>query len=191
VEQVFSLPSERILIKPNFEGTSIGIAGPLQLGDRQTVRSAVRRVLDDYRQPVIVEAFIAGYDATVPILGNPGEVLASLRLATGAEVEPDVIFDSRSKEDSELPWTWTREHPPRHGDRVTSALAKAALQIHESLGCRDWSRVDFRVDGDGVPYFLEVNATPQLAPHGGAFEAALHQPFESIVGRLIEVATAR
>lgn len=191
LEPVFDLPADRILIKPNYEGTSIGIAGPIALADRATVRSTIRRVIDDYHQAVLVEVFVPGYDATVPILGNPGEVLAPLRLATGAEIEADLIFDSRAKEDSELPWSWTGDHPGPEGERIADALGSAALRIHDLLGCRDLSRVDFRVDRDGLPYLLEVNATPQLAPGGGAFEAALQQPFDEVLKRLVEVAMAR
>jgi D-alanine-D-alanine ligase len=191
VDRVFGLPAERILVKPNYEGTSIGIAGPVALVDRDAVRSAVDRVMISYRQPVVVETFIAGYDATVPILGNPGVALAALRLSTGETVDADLIFNSDAKEDSELAWAWTREHPPRFHEGVTRLLADAARTVHELLGCRDISRVDFRVDEEGNPFLLEVNATPQLAPRGGAFEAALNQPFEIIVGRVIDVAMAR
>ncbi|SCX41084.1 D-alanine-D-alanine ligase [Klenkia marina] len=41
-------------------------------------------------------------------------------------------------------------------DPVTAPVQAAALVCHEALGCRDYSLFDFRVDPDGVPWFLEA-----------------------------------
>ena len=40
-----------------------------------------------------------------------------------------------------------------------------ALRAWRSLGCRDAGRVDLRCDGNGDPYFLEVNPLAGLHPH--------------------------
>jgi D-alanine-D-alanine ligase len=42
------------------------------------------------------------------------------------------------------------------GDPVTAPVQEAALACHTALGCRDYSLFDFRVDPDGVPWFLEA-----------------------------------
>jgi len=41
-------------------------------------------------------------------------------------------------------------------DPVTAPVQEAALACHTALGCRDYSLFDFRVDPDGVPWFLEA-----------------------------------
>ncbi|MCO7221773.1 hypothetical protein [Klenkia sp. PcliD-1-E] len=41
-------------------------------------------------------------------------------------------------------------------DPVTAPVQQAALACHTALGCRDYSLFDFRVDPDGVPWFLEA-----------------------------------
>ena len=35
-----------------------------------------------------------------------------------------------------------------------------ALKAFKALDCRDWSRIDIRLDGKGEPNILEVNALP-------------------------------
>ncbi|HDZ59873.1 MAG TPA: hypothetical protein ENH44_03695 [Actinobacteria bacterium] len=37
-----------------------------------------------------------------------------------------------------------------------------ARRIHVILGCRGFSRVDFMVDGEGVPQFTELNTLPGM-----------------------------
>ena len=41
-------------------------------------------------------------------------------------------------------------------------LSRRAFDV---LGCTDWGRADFMMDGDGNPYFLEVNTAPGMTDH--------------------------
>src|SRR5262249_49853509 len=54
--------------------------------------------------------------------------------------------------------------PPRltpEQNREIEALAMAAYHL---LGCRDFARIDFRLDASGRPRFLECNPLPGLNP---------------------------
>lgn len=44
-------------------------------------------------------------------------------------------------------------------------LKKLARQAFDVLGCTDWGRADFMMDGAGNPYFLEVNTAPGMTDH--------------------------
>ena len=55
------------------------------------------------------------------------------------------------------------ETPPKMNSGDLRALEAAALAAYDMLGCRDLTRIDFRVR-DGVPYFLEANPLPGLNP---------------------------
>jgi D-alanine-D-alanine ligase len=44
-------------------------------------------------------------------------------------------------------------------------LKKIARQAFDVLGCTDWGRADFMLDGEGNPYFLEVNTAPGMTDH--------------------------
>ena len=45
---------------------------------------------------------------------------------------------------------------------MIAGVADAAVLAHRTLGLRDLSRVDFIVDDQGTPWFLEANVIPGL-----------------------------
>ncbi|MEW6221532.1 MAG: D-alanine--D-alanine ligase [Thermodesulfobacteriota bacterium] len=68
-----------------------------------------------------------------------------------------------------------------------AGLARAAWQL---FGLAGYARVDFRVDPQGRPFILEVNANPCLAPDAG-FAAAAGQAglsYATLVGRIVAAA---
>jgi D-alanine-D-alanine ligase len=46
---------------------------------------------------------------------------------------------------------------------VVDRIKSQALLVFRTLGCRDFTRMDFRIAADGTPYFLEVNPLPGLS----------------------------
>ncbi|MFX1735017.1 D-alanine--D-alanine ligase [Paraburkholderia sp. A1RI_3L] len=48
---------------------------------------------------------------------------------------------------------------------LESRLKVLARRAFEVLGCTDWGRADFMMDGAGNPYFLEVNTAPGMTDH--------------------------
>ncbi len=53
---------------------------------------------------------------------------------------------------------------PAHIDSVLKKkISDLALKTYESVECRDFGRVDFRVDSEGKPYVLEINPLPSLS----------------------------
>ena len=62
-----------------------------------------------------------------------------------------------------------------------------------SLGCRDFSRVDFRVTPQGMPYVLEINTLPGMTPTSLVPDAAkaCGISFAELVDRLVQMALSR
>jgi D-alanine-D-alanine ligase len=76
---------------------------------------------------------------------------------------------------------------------VAAHTQALALQVHETLFLRDFSRVDFILDDQNVPWCLEANALPgltrfSLLPKAG--EAA-GIPFAELCERIVRVALKR
>jgi D-alanine-D-alanine ligase len=74
------------------------------------------------------------------------------------------------------------------GDRYLLARLKGlALRCWQVFGLKGYARVDFRVDEQGQPWILEINANPCLSTDAG-FAAALQTagiPFETAVERIL------
>jgi len=51
------------------------------------------------------------------------------------------------------------------GEAEEQRLKVLARRAFELLGCADWGRADFMVDGQGQPFFLEVNTAPGMTDH--------------------------
>jgi D-alanine-D-alanine ligase len=151
-----------LILKPALEGSSKGIRSN-GLADTAAAAAAVfERLATDYQQPILIEEFIAGEEVTVGIVGNgaSAEVLGTMRVVPRHPTER-FVYSVDVKRDWKRQVTY--EVPASLPERVTERLAEAALAAYHGLGCRDLARIDFRVRG-GVPYFLEANPLPGLAP---------------------------
>ena len=73
------------------------------------------------------------------------------------------------------------------------SLQDLAVQTYLSVGCRDFGRVDFRVDEKGRPFVLEINPLPNLSKKDTFFHVAqaLGRPFEEMVLRALDEGLAR
>ncbi len=61
---------------------------------------------------------------------------------------------------------------PESDRPLLAALGKIAVGCFRLFGLAGYARVDFRVDGGGNPWVLEINANPCLAPDAGFFAAS-------------------
>ncbi len=83
--------------------------------------------------------------------------------------------------------------PPNFRPPKRCAVEQAALGAWRALGCRDVSRIDFRLRG-GTPYFLEVNPLPGLSPKSGdlvLLSGLVGIDYAELVGRIVNAAIER
>lgn len=158
-----------LFVKPLYEGSSKGIdVGSLCTTAEETA-ARVDWVTGTYGQPALVEEFLTGREFTVALLGNGPET----RVLPPVEICFDSLPDGAPPLYGwEAKWVWdTTEDPlaifqcPANVDAGLEAyISAAALGAFHALGCRDWSRVDVRLDAAGKPHVLEINALPGILP---------------------------
>lgn len=182
------------IVKPSLEDASLG------LDDESLVEGGRPRVLELLNGrsgspggPWFAEAFIAGREFNIALLDGPaGPVVlpcAEMIFAEYPDGKPRILgyaakWDPDSFEYSHT--TRTFDLSPRDGD-LLEKLRRLSLACWDLFDLRGWARVDFRVDEDGSPWILEVNANPCLSPDAG-FAAVLAQagiPFSEAVERIL------
>jgi D-alanine-D-alanine ligase len=159
-----------LFVKPIHEGSSKGVTVRNLVHSRDGLVTRVTELLDAYAQPVLVEDYLPGAEFTCAILGN----------GTDAHVLPIVGMNFGDLPDGVAPiygfeakWVWDTPDQPLHifdcPARVSESLRRAiehvALRAYRVLGCRDWSRVDVRLDAAGVPNVVEINPLPGILPN--------------------------
>ena len=129
------------------------------------LRAQVAWAVDTYRQDALVEPFVhGGGEFTVAVVGNdPPEALPVMPRAVEAETRIGLhALDRRG-----LP---VRSYEYALEGTLTPALEadlqRLAVAVYGKLECKDYARVDFRVDNEGRPWFLEINTLPTFAPDG-------------------------
>ncbi|TIS39155.1 ATP-grasp domain-containing protein [Mesorhizobium sp.] len=170
-----------VVVKPRHESASLGLQlvhEPAQL------REAVEVIVTQYAQDALVEEYIEGREITVALLGN-GEL----------EVLPMVEYDFGDCETRHL----TREVkqrricPAQIGSKLATVLRDISVSTFRECQCRDYARVDLRIDHSGQPFVLEINNTPGLGMRLSYVLAAstAGYSFSGLINRILDVAYTR
>ena len=151
-----------LIVKPNAEGSSKGIASTSVVDTEDDLRAAVKVCVERYRQPALVEEYIAGREFTVGLLGDKRpRVLPPMEIKFKKDTKRPV-YDYAVKQEWEEHVYY--ECPARLTEAEQKAMEKIARATFWALDCRDVARVDLRMDADGRIYVLEVNPLPGLTP---------------------------
>ena len=149
-----------VIVKPACEGSSKGIHRTSLAYSVDQAREEAQRILEQYQQSVMIEEFIDGDEVTVGVVGNsPPRVLGTMRILPRGKKE-NFIYSLEVKRDYRDLVEY--ECPAQLEEETLKKIELSSLKIFNILGCRDFARLDFRVNQKGIPYFLEVNPLPGL-----------------------------
>jgi len=141
----------RFVIKPIRQGSSVGVH---IVGSCDEAVSAARQVYAEFGD-CMIEAFVRGREITVGVLGRQALPIIEIRSKTG-------FYDYHAKYISDQTQYL---FDTIEDEAVRARIAKATMACFDSLGCRNFARVDFIVAEDGTPYVLEVNTIPGFTTH--------------------------
>lgn len=159
-----------LFAKPVQEGSSKGITEQNYIRDREELLAVVTQLLEVYEQPVLLEEFLPGLEFTCGVLGNgrDARVLPIVGIRFDALPEGALpIYGYEAK------WIWdTPERPlqmfdcpAQIPDSLREQIERVTLRAYHAVGCRDWSRVDVRLDAGGIPNVVEINPLPGILPN--------------------------
>ena len=189
-----------VIVKPGREDASVGIDQASVVTNQKQLEARVEYIRNTYGPSVLVERFIRGREFNVALFTRHGE-LTTLPFSEILFVPPDdapnmwpiVSFDAKWRPGTRDFTATPAKNPAEVTPELHHAVSTLAKKAFELVGCRDYARVDFRLDDEGEPFILEVNPNPCISPLAGlaaGLESAKIPYPEFIVG-LVKAALLR
>jgi len=180
-----------LIVKPRFEGSSKGLSESSRVENMDELKRQVDFITKTYKQPALVEEFISGQEFTVAIVGNDNpEIMPVVQIKIDGKLKLNDKFYTFARITSDrLEYVC----PAKITHELKKKLDDLALRVYRSVECRDFGRVDFRVDNDGKPYVLEINPLPSLSTEDVFMLIAqnIGITYEQMVGKILNSALTR
>jgi D-alanine-D-alanine ligase len=153
-----------LIVKPNQEGSSKGVSASASVvDDEEGLRAIVRELIERYRQPALIEAYIPGREFTVGLLGDRRpRVLPPMEILFKDKTNERPVYDFQIKQEWEKHVQY--ECPAKLTPAELKAIERVCRETFAALDCRDVARVDLRLTPKGEFYVIEVNPLPGLTP---------------------------
>jgi D-alanine-D-alanine ligase len=199
-DSMFELPlGFPVIVKPNFGDSSFGLNQHSVCNSYDEVVRAIYDIREGlgYDKPILIEEFLTGKDLSIGIIGNPPENYTVL----------PIIQEDYSELPDELPKVcgyeakWIPDSPYWKIKSVSADLPKeieekiieCSLKLINRLECRDYTRLDWRLDAAGNPKLLEVNPNPGWCWDGHLAKMAklAGMSYEEMLGHILKSADER
>ncbi|MBU0767330.1 ATP-grasp domain-containing protein [Patescibacteria group bacterium] len=158
-----------LMIKPAHADDFYGIAACSVVTNERELNNRLKTILQDMKQPALIEEYIEGDEIDACILGNGDE----------AEVLPLIrsVFDKMPKghwhiytsdlmteKYKDILKTIRVEKPAKIPLKLNKLVSEIALDMFSIFDCRDFAEIEMRIDRDGNPFVLEINPNPGIEP---------------------------
>ena len=175
-DEKFTYP---VVVKPNSEGSSVGVT---IVKSEYDLDEAVKLAFQ-FDTEILIEEYIKGREITVAILEN--EALPAVEI-----IPSHGIYDYACKYTTGMSkYVCPAEIP----EKTAKQLADISVKIFQFLGCRDYSRVDFRMTDEDAFFCLEVNTLPGMTSTSLVPKAAkaVDISFPELIDRILKCAMSR
>jgi D-alanine-D-alanine ligase len=150
-----------VVLKPVHEGSSVGVhlCRTREQWDRAVgvVRADMQAVPG---RVYMIERLIAGSELTVGVM-DPGG--ADARALPAIQIKPTVEFYDYEAKYHRDDTQYIVDPPLPEG--VKAEIERSSIALAREIGVRHLCRVDYLLDGAGVPWMLEVNTMPGFTSH--------------------------
>ena len=185
----FSYP---VFIKPTDRGGGVGIDDKSVARNFDQLKSKVESISLGNNADSLIEMFLDGREFSIAILREAGSdefMVMPLELIAPPNSQGDRLLSSAIKSAD------TEEFMAVEHGSLRNAVMELALHVFHALGARDYGRIDIRLDGAGVPHFLEANLMPSILKDYGNFPKAcmLNETigYEESILRIVDLAFER
>ena len=163
-----------IILKLLKEDASIGISEFSVVTNYTDLRKQFIFLADTYKEDIILEEYIKGRELNIGILGDKPLPISEISFeGLPAKLPKIVTYDGKWIERS-VYYNHTKPVCPAIlNERTKKRVNKVAVEAFEALKCRDYARVDIRLDSKGTAYVIEVNPNPDISTDSGFVRSAM------------------
>ena len=184
------------ILKPEAEDASLGIDQSSVAGTAEAIVEGVARLRVSHGRDVLIEAYLPGREFNVGVLELPEPEalpIAEILYDVPGGVWPILTYAAKWAEGSPEDLASRPSCPAEVDEDLAGLLGSLAVDAFRATGCRDYARVDFRLDADGSPMILEVNPNPDVGPKAGWARAlrASGRDYDATLARLVRQAKGR
>jgi len=154
------------IVKPMNEHCSAGITRDSVVLNPGELRQRIPFILDTYDQPAMVESFIDGREFHVSVWGNEKLIVlpvAEMDFSFFSDVKDRLCtYDAKFIPGSDPYEKIETRLPAALSAGEQQALEKVCCDAYRVLGCRDYARMDIRLQ-DNIFYVLDVNPNADIS----------------------------
>lgn len=186
-----------LIVKPSQEDSSIGICTDSVVENAAELRKRVRYIIEQFDQPALVEEYIDGRELNVAILGNKKEIvlpISEIDMSTLPKSYRRIItYNAKWVKGSEEYECTNGVCPAKIPQEIETLIKEYALKAYRLIGCRDYARIDFRLNEKNEVFILEVNPNPDISDEAGFARSAgaYGFQFDELIGKIVEYAMER
>lgn len=162
-----------VILKLLLEDASIGISEYSVVNNFDQLKRQIDFLTETFKQKIIAEEYIEGRELNVAILGNKVLPISEIEFTGLPNGLPKIVtYEGKWIADSIYYDNTKPKCPAEFPVRLKKRIEMIALQAYTALGCRDYARVDIRLDKNGIPFVIEVNPNPDISSDSGFARAA-------------------
>ncbi len=196
--QLSKITTFPVIVKPNYGDGGQGITAASVADTQEKLTNAFDRLRTAYNGKILVQEFLDGDDLTLGIIGNADDFTILpitredfTRLNNYPELPRICGYEAKWYQDSPY---WNIKTLKAELDPDTrEVIVSLSRLLFTELECKDYARIDWRLNSKGKPYLLEVNPNPGWVHDGHLAKAAAFADisYPSMLEKILHAAEKR
>lgn len=149
---------ELLIVKPNYESSSIGI-DEKNIGYYDSIfLNQINKISSCYRQEVIVEEFIEGYEVETPVINYEEPITffpVGIRLDSNPFMGNKILNYGNRAEDNYTFFNFSNLFP-----ELSNQIINTASEVVKLLSIVGFGRIDFRIKENNTYYITDISTNP-------------------------------
>lgn len=182
------------IVKSVWEHASFGMDDGCVVTGTEAACARIAESEERYGGEWFAEQFVDGREFNISVLEQDGQPrilpIAEMTFVDYPKDKPKIVGYAAKWNEDAPEYTATRRVFASLSDTESERLRRIVRRCWKVFGLRGYARVDLRLDSDGRPWVLEINANPCVARDAGfaaaAFEAGIR--YEKLIERIVHAA---